>query len=96
MKNSHNRFIFKLISEEETNIDVEVQEDKRYTIEYHTDKGKKKEVVYFLAKKIGGDEKPQEAEIERIRWFNYKDALNTLTYDNTKVLFKKIVTFVEN
>ena len=56
-----------------------------------TDKGKKKEVVYFLARKIGGDEKPQEAEIERIRWFNYKDALNTLTYDNTKVLFKKIV-----
>ena len=78
-------------TKEETNIDVEIQEDKRYTIEYHTDKGKKKEVVYFLAKKIGGDEKPQEAEIERIRWFNYKDALNTLTYDNTKVLFKKIV-----
>lgn len=80
---------------EETNIDVEIEENKRYTMEYVTDKGKMKEVVYFIAKKIGGEIKAQECEINVIEWLTFKEALETITYDNTKDLFRKVVEDIE-
>lgn len=36
---------------EETNLDVEIDEKKRYTDNYITDRGSQKEVVLFIAKK---------------------------------------------
>lgn len=76
---------------EETNLDVEVNESKRYTMEYFTDKGTYKQVVLFIAKKIGGYEKYQESEIQSMKWLNFEDALKTITYNNTKELFNKIL-----
>ena len=76
---------------EETNLDVEVDANKRYTIRYITDKNKDKEVVFFVAKKIGGMEKYQESEIKAMKWMTFEDALKTITHDNTKELFYKIL-----
>ena len=76
---------------EETNIDVEVQEDKRYTMNYKTDKGADKEVVLFLAKKIGGDIKPQESEVSVIEWLDFDEAIKKISYENTKELFRKVL-----
>ncbi len=76
---------------EETNIDVEVQEDKRYTMNYKTDKGADKEVVLFLAKKIGGEIKPQESEVTVIEWLDFDEAIKKISYENTKELFRKVL-----
>lgn len=74
---------------EETNIDVQIESDNRYTEEYMTDKGNQKQVVYFIAKKLGGDITKQEAEIQAIEWLNIKEALERITYENTKSVLKK-------
>ena len=76
---------------EETNLDVKIGENKRYTMEYFTDKGTFKLVVLFIAKKISGDEKCQESEIKSRKWMTYEDAVKIITYDNTRELFKQIL-----
>jgi len=76
---------------EETNLDVEIDETKRYIIEYVTDKGIFKQVVLFLARKISGSEKYQESEIQSMKWLTYEEAIKTITYDNTRELFKKVL-----
>ncbi len=76
---------------EETNLDVEINKNKRYTMEYITDKGTLKQVVLFIAKKINGNEKYQESEIQSMKWMTFEDAIKTITYDNTRELFSKIL-----
>lgn len=76
---------------EETNLDIEIDSKSRYTMEYITDKGKNKEVVYFIAKKIRGEIKKQEEEIQNIKWANFQEAMELLSFDNTKQLLKKIL-----
>ena len=76
---------------EETNLDVEINENKRYTMEYTTDKGTLKQVVLFIAKKTRGNEKYQESEIKSMKWMTFDDAIKTITYDNTRELFSKIL-----
>ena len=76
---------------EETNIDVEVDSSKRYVMHYKTDKGKYKEVVFFIAKKVGGFLRLQPEEIIEAGWFEYKDALKIISYENTRELFKQIM-----
>ena len=77
---------------EETNIDVKIDETKRYTMNYITDRGASKEVVLFLAKKIGGNLSRQESEVSQIEWLCFDDAISRLSYKNTKDLFKKVVS----
>ena len=76
---------------EETNLDVEINENKRYTVEYITGRNTYKEVVFFLAKKISGNEKYQESEITAMKWMNFDDAMKTITYDKTRKLFSNIL-----
>ena len=76
---------------EETNIDVEINSKKRYEIHYMTDKGKYKEVVYFLAKNIGGNLKKQDSEILEAKWVDTREALEILSYENIKELYKKVL-----
>lgn len=74
---------------EETNVDVEINDKFRYSETYSPAEGVEKEVVYFIAKKIGGTDKPQEAEVQAISWLNYEDAMETLTYENSKKILKQ-------
>ena len=76
---------------EETNLDVEIDANKRYTMEYVTDKGKLKQVVLFIAKCIGGEIKAQGCEVNDIKWLDFNEAIETITYDNTRELFKEIL-----
>lgn len=75
---------------EETNIDVEIISDKKYTMEYYTDKGNLKQVVLFLAYPKNFDLKPQQSEIDIIKWVSIETALNLLTFDNSK----KALTYI--
>ena len=76
---------------EETNLDVEVDSNKRYTTEYVTNAGKLKQVVFFIAKCIGGEIKAQECEVSEIRWVEFEKAIKLITYDNTRELFEKAI-----
>ena len=77
---------------EETNIDVKIEKDYRYKEEYITDKGTQKEVVYFIAQKIGGSLKVQEEEVKTAKGVGYEEALETLTYDDTRSILKQALT----
>ena len=76
---------------EETNLDVKIDTSKRYSIQYVTDKGLNKESVFFLAEKTGGTLKKQDDEILEAKWFDFYEAIEVLTYDNTKELFKEVL-----
>ena len=76
---------------EETNLNVEVNSNKRYTTEYVTNAGKIKQVVFFIAKCICGEIKAQECEVSEIRWVRFEEAIKLITYDNTRELFEKAI-----
>lgn len=76
---------------EETNLDVKIDANSRCTMEYMTDKGKLKEVVLFIAKCTGGETKAQECEISDMKWLDFEEAIKTITYDNTREVFRKII-----
>ena len=77
---------------EETNIDVIPDENKRYVEEYMMENGNKKQVVYFVARKTSADVKAQESEIADIKWLNFKDAYQTISYDYMKELILKVLS----
>ena len=76
---------------EETNLDVAIISEKKYINHYITDTEIDKTVVYFIAKKTGGEEKPQEGETIEVKWFELKKALEILTFDNTKEILKNVL-----
>ena len=75
-------------TKEETNLDVIVDEKKRYTISYITSTQIDKEVVYFRAKPISYSLLPQEAEIAEIMWVDINEAKQYLSFDNLKQLWQ--------
>lgn len=78
-------------TKEETNLDVEIDASRRYTIEYVNDYGNLKEVVLFVAKPISNNAISQEAEVSEIKWFSFNEAIETITYDNSKELLRKVL-----
>ena len=76
---------------EETNIDIEITSNKRYTINYKIGNRIKKEVVFFLAKAVTYDLKSQENEIISCEFVDKSKILDKLTYDNVKELFEEIL-----
>lgn len=75
---------------EETNYDVEIVNEKRFVERYIIDNKIDKEVVYFIAKKIGGNAEKQEAEVTDIKWCSFDEAIETVTFDNLKQLLKNV------
>lgn len=75
---------------EETNIDVEVNEKFRYTQIYSPKEDVMKEVVFFLAKNVSDNGNPQLKEVSEVRWFNFDEAIETITYDNAKELLLRV------
>ena len=50
-----------------------------------------KTVVYFVAKPISSDIKMQESEISNIKWFDFDEALETITYDDNKNILREVL-----
>ena len=76
---------------EETNIDVKVKENNRYTIEYSPKEGVIKEVVYFIATKASDECRPQESEVQRVEWVSMDEAVNRVTFDVTRNVLKRAI-----
>ncbi len=79
-------------TKEETNLSVEIVSNARYTMEYVIDEDIHKEVVYFVAKETTNNVIAQESEISDIKWFSFKEALETISFDNAKALLKKVLS----
>ena len=78
---------------EETNLDVKIEDvNKKYVDSYFAKKNEFKEVVFFLAKRIGGEIKPQENEIKKVEWVDLIEAINRITMKSTKTLYQKVLT----
>lgn len=76
---------------EETNLDVEINEKFRYVETYSPKENVTKDVVFFVAKKVGGDVKPQEEEVSEIKWVSPKEALELVSYESSKIVMEKII-----
>ena len=64
---------------------------KRYTLNYIIKGEIDKTSVFYFAKPISEDIKMQESEIENTKWCDFDEALNTLTFENCKEMFKKVM-----
>ena len=77
---------------EETGIRVRILDNSpRYTISYPV-RETVKEVVFFLAEvEDDSKSKPQETEINKIMWVDIEKVRETLTHENIKIMWDKVI-----
>lgn len=79
-------------TKEETNIDIEICNKRRYSLSYIQNNNINKEVVYFLAKpKEDFKISRQESEIQDVFWVDKEKVRETLTYENLRQLWDKVL-----
>ena len=76
---------------EEVGLDVKIDVNKKYTLNYIINNEIDKTSIFYIATPINENIVMQENEIENIKWCNFDEALNTLTFDNWKELFKNVI-----
>lgn len=75
---------------EETNVDIEINSKKRYSLSYIQNENINKEVVYFLARpKENFKISKQESEISNVFWVDKEKVRETLTYENLRQIWDK-------
>lgn len=79
---------------EETNLQVEIFSDFYKKVTYSPRENVMKDVIFFLARPKNIDTKPQEAEISKVEWVSFDEALNILTYEDTKNILKEVLDFI--
>ena len=75
---------------EETNIDVEVNEEYRYSTKYSPKEDVIKEVIYFLARNISDNRQAQLEEVSEVKWFSMDDAIDKITYDTSRDILMQL------
>ena len=76
---------------EEVGLDVEIDKKRRYTLNYVIGNEIDKTTVLYIAKAKNEKIIMQESEIENTKWCSFEEALNTLTFDDCKEMFKKVI-----
>lgn len=76
---------------EEVGLDVEINIEKRYVLNYIIKDEIYKTTVLYIAVPKNENLKMQESEIEDIKWYNFDEALKILTFENWKELLKKVI-----
>ena len=79
---------------EETGLNIEILPDFVKKSEYSIQGRIEKSVSIFLAKTKESSYSLQEEEIEECGWFNYDEALDTLNYENDKVILKDAKEYI--
>ena len=80
---------------EEVGLDVQINTNMRYILNYKIRDEIDKTVVLYMATPKNEKIKKQESEIEKIKWCDYKEALNVLTFDEWKEVFKRAINEIE-
>ena len=82
-------------TKEEVNIDVVVvDESKRFTISYIVKETIPKTCVFFLARPINLENKPQEGEVNKILWVDIDKVYDTLTHENAKEMWLEVKKYI--
>jgi len=76
---------------EEVGLDVDIDVEKRYTLNYIIRDEIDKTTVLYIAKPKNEKLVVQESEIENVKWCDFEEALNTLTFENWKELFREVI-----
>ena len=77
---------------EETNLDIVIDENKRFVISYIVKGVINKDAVYYIAEpKDNVELKAQEEEVEEAIWVDINDAENYLEFDNIKDLWNQVL-----
>ena len=76
---------------EEVGLDVEINAEKRYVLNYIIREEIDKTTVLYVAEPRNENVEMQESEIEDARWCFFEEALNTLSFDNCKEVLKKVI-----
>lgn len=76
---------------EEVGLEVEIDEEKRYILNYIIRDEIDKTTVLYVARPKNEKIIVQESEIENAKWCSFEEALNTLTFDNCKKMFRKVI-----
>lgn len=76
---------------EEIGLEVEIDEQKRYTLNYIIKDEIDKTTVLYIATPKSEEIIIQESEIQNIKWCDFDETLNTLTFENWKEMFKKVI-----
>lgn len=79
---------------EETSLNVLLDTRFREKITYSPNKGIVKDVIFFVAKYLNGEEINQIEEVSQILWLNFTDALNTLSFPLDKQILTKANEFI--
>lgn len=81
---------------EEVGLDVEIDESKRYVLNYIIRDEIDKTTVLYLAKPKSEEIVMQESEIENVKWCEFEDALELLTFDNWIEMFKQVIKEIKS
>lgn len=81
---------------EETNVDIKIINGFREKITYSPKENTIKDVIFFLAKPLTLNIKPQEEEINQIAWYDENDVFNIITYEEDKNILKNALNFIKN
>lgn len=76
---------------EEVGLEVDIDVNKRYILNYIIRDEIDKTTVLYLATPKSDKITMQAEEIENVKWCTFEDALNTLTFDNWKEMFRKVI-----
>ena len=76
---------------EETNVDIKIDLDKKYTIKYSPKHDVEKEVVFFIASPISSKLIPQESEIDTVKYIDFDTAKRTITYDEERNVLTSVL-----
>ena len=76
---------------EETGVEIEILPGYRETNHYSPCRGVMKEVVYFRARALSGETRPQPEEIRIAKFVSIPEAMALLTYDADRRLLEKAV-----
>lgn len=77
---------------EEVGLDVEIiDKERRYILNYIIRDEIDKTTVLYLAIPKNKEIVMQESEIKKVKWCDFEEALKTLTFDNSKEVFKKVI-----
>ena len=74
---------------EETGVEIEILPGYRETNRYSPCRGVMKEVVYFRARALGNETRPQPEEIRIAKFVPIPEAMALLTYDADRRLLEK-------
>ena len=65
---------------EETGLEAELDTAFRQVVTYYPKTGVIKDVIFFLARPVGGSQHAQETEIADLGWFSFQEARPLVTF----------------